>query len=79
LENTRRIILLCCRLHLLHILGAVTGQRILGVIRIVQVEIWVVSADTLSILANPVNEICTCALEEGILFCALPRDVGLVD
>ena len=48
------------------------------VVRVVQVEVWVVGTDALSILADTVDEISACGLEERVLLSALPRDVGLV-
>jgi hypothetical protein len=78
LPNTKWIVLLRSRFHLLHICRTVASKRILRNVGVVQVKIRVVSTNALSIVADPIDEVRASALEERILLSSLPRDVGLV-
>jgi hypothetical protein len=55
LENTLRIVLLRSGLHLLHVLYTVAGQRVLGDVCVIEVQVRVVGTDAYSIGTYPVN------------------------
>lgn len=72
LEHTSRVVLFGRCLHFLDRSLAIARKGILRDIRIVEIEVWVVSSDAFGILADSVDEVRACALEEGVLLSSLP-------
>jgi hypothetical protein len=79
LKDAKWIVLLCRGLHLLHALWPIALERVLGLVGIIEIQIWVGGTNALSICADSVDEVCASLLEERILASALPGDVRLVD
>jgi hypothetical protein len=79
LEDTRRIVLHRCCFHLCYILLSIACEWVLRIVCIVQVQVRHISFNTLSICADPADEICASLLEELILLDTLPVDIRLVD
>jgi hypothetical protein len=79
LEDTRRIVLHRCCLHLCYVLCTIACERVLRPVCVVQVQVRNVSFNAPGIGTDLVDEFRAGRLEELVLIGTLPVDIWLID